>query len=59
MTSVKLQIDLIDQHISKVELIKSIQNHRIYIIYDDNSKFICVLRYNLFWDNTSLEKMVI
>jgi len=45
-------LDLIDLHISEVELIKSIQNHRIYIMYDDNNKFIGVLRYNLFWDNT-------
>lgn len=44
-------LDLIDNHISEKELIKSIKDKKIYLMYD-GSVFVGILRYNYFWDNT-------
>ncbi len=46
-----------DKHISVEELKNSIALSRIYIAEDD-SDFIGLLRYNLFWDNTPFMNML-
>lgn len=43
-------LDIIDLHISEIELMKAIKQKRIYMIYEEN-KFIGMLRYNLYLDN--------
>lgn len=46
-----------DQHISKSELIKCIEDKRILVAFDGDN-FIGWLRYNLFWDNTPFMNML-
>lgn len=46
-----------DKHISKDELVNSINLNRIIVMYENN-KFIGWLRYNLFWDNTPFMNMI-
>lgn len=44
-------LNLIDEHISEKELMKSINDKRINLLYKGDI-LIGILRYNLFWDNT-------
>ena len=46
-----------DVHITKEELLSSINLHRVYIA-TYNNEFIGWLRYNLFWDNTPFMNML-
>lgn len=48
---------LYDKHISKEELINSINLNRVYIAVE-NEQFCGWLRYNLFWDNTPFMNML-
>lgn len=48
---------LYDKHISKEELINSINLNRVYIAVE-NKQFCGWLRYNLFWDNTPFMNML-
>lgn len=48
---------LYDKHISKHELINSINLERVYIV-EKNYKFYGWLRYNLFWDNIPFMNML-
>lgn len=48
---------LYDKHISRRELINSINLNRVYIA-EENNKFCGWLRYNLFWDNTPFMNML-
>jgi len=56
----KLDIEnilLLDKHISIVELKYSIKRSRVLIV-EENNKFIGILRYNLFWDNTPFMNLI-
>lgn len=44
-------LNLLDEHISEKELMKSINDQRINLLYKGDV-LIGILRYNLFWDNT-------
>lgn len=46
-----------DHHISKQELLNSINLNRVYIA-EENGTFLGWLRYNLFWDNTPFMNML-
>lgn len=46
-----------DHHISRQELINSIQLNRVYIV-EEEGEFLGWLRYNMFWDNTPFMNML-
>lgn len=46
-----------DKHITKEEIINSINLKRIIVMFENN-KFVGWLRYNLFWDNTPFLNML-
>lgn len=46
-----------DHHISRQELINSIQLNRIYLA-EEAGEFLGWLRYNMFWDNTPFMNML-
>lgn len=48
---------LYDKHITRAELINSINLNRIYVV-TENDQFCGWLRYNLFWDNTPFMNML-
>lgn len=43
-------LDILDLHISEIELIKAIEQKRIYMVYKGKT-FIGMLRYNFYMDN--------
>ncbi len=44
-------LDALDLHISEIELMKAIEQKRIYMVYKGKT-FVGMLRYNLYLDNT-------
>ena len=46
-----------DEHISKEELIKLINENRVIVAYEEED-FCGWIRYNLFWDNTPFLNMI-